>query len=524
MCYALIASRLSIMKHILLTISLVLFVALQTAVAQNYPLDKGISVRALFMDYQSQNGGDLAELRAYHHGFSLGYQQMLSDNFNLYVPFKVGVVSQSEQPVECLHKTVYGLDAQLQYLFQKESAILSPLIAGGIGGVYENGGDVNVQFPFGVGLQYTIAPNARLVWQSEYRVSLAEDRNNLHHGLGFIYGINKTEVMIEKAKDEVGDRDGDGLEDDIDLCPDMSGPLELNGCPDKDGDGVADYKDKCPNYIGLAAFDGCPDSDGDGISDNDDECPNMAGTVANKGCPGNDRDNDGVLDKDDRCPDRAGSPLNNGCPEVKVVTDDADGDGITDANDKCPNIAGVSSAQGCPDRDGDGVADSADKCPSLPGLRTYNGCPDSDGDGLDDSRDRCPNQAGSVDNGGCPGMQAADRQVLEVAMRAVQFDTGKATFKSDSYSVLNQILDIMQRYPSYYISIEGHTDSSGSASLNQSLSEKRAKACKDYLVSKGISSSRLSYVGYGEAQPIADNSTETGRKLNRRVEFNASQR
>jgi outer membrane protein OmpA-like peptidoglycan-associated protein len=513
------------MKHLFFTIGLLLCLSLSQLSAQNYPLDQGISVRAVFMDYQSQNGGDLTEFQAYHHGFELGYQKMLSDNFNLYVPFKVGVVNRSEVSTECLHKSIYGLDAQLQYLFQKPTSIVSPFVVGGIGGVYEQDGDLNVQFPLGVGLQYTLAPNARLVWQSEYRVSLAEDRNNLHHGIGFIYGLNKMDKMPKEMKKETtGDRDGDGLEDDIDLCPDMAGPIELNGCPDKDGDGIADYKDKCPNYIGLEAFDGCPDSDGDGISDNDDECPNMAGTVANNGCPQKeaDRDGDGVLDKDDRCPDRAGSISNNGCPQVVVQAADSDGDGIVDSDDRCPNTPGVSSAQGCPDRDGDGVADASDKCPTLPGLRTYNGCPDSDGDGLDDSRDRCPNQAGSVDNNGCPGMNAADRQVLEVAMRAVQFDSGKATFKSESYRVLNQVLDIMQRYPNYFISIEGHTDSSGGSALNQSLSEKRAKACRDYLVNKGISSSRLSYVGYGEAQPIADNSTETGRKLNRRVEFNAS--
>ncbi len=486
---------------------------------QNYPLQQGLSVRGLFMDYQSQNGGNLTEFKAYHHGFELGFQKEISNNFNIYVPFKTGVVTHHETAINCLHKTVYGLDAQLQYLFQKPEAVVTPFVLGGIGGVLEEGGDINMQIPLGLGLQFTLAPRARLVWQSEYRVSLAENRNNLHHGIGFIYGIQKGEMMDKPKEKAVGDRDGDGLEDDLDLCPDMAGPIELNGCPDKDGDGIADYKDKCPNYVGLAAFDGCPDSDGDGISDNDDECPNMAGTVENKGCPSLDRDEDGVPDAIDKCPDTKGTASNDGCPEVKVM--DKDGDGIADADDRCPNTKGVASANGCPDRDGDGVADSADKCPSLAGLRTFNGCPDSDGDGLDDSRDRCPNQAGSVDNNGCPGLTVADQQTLEVAMRAVQFDTGKSTIKSESYSVLNQVVDIMRRYPNYSISIEGHTDNVGSSSLNQSLSEKRAKACYDYIASRGISSSRLSYAGYGESRPVSDNSTETGRKLNRRVEFNA---
>ncbi len=496
------------------------FVLLATqSIAQNYPLQKGISARALFMDYQSQNGGNLTEFKAYHHGFELGWQQQINTNFNLYVPFKAGVVTHHEADINCLHKTVYGLDAQLQYLFQKEEAIVTPFVVGGVGGVYEEGGDINVQVPVGVGLQFTIAPTARLVWQSEYRVSLAEDRNNLHHGLGFIYGLQKGDTEKMPKEKAIGDRDGDGLEDDIDLCPDMAGAIELNGCPDKDGDGIADYKDKCPNYAGLAAFDGCPDSDGDGISDNDDECPNMAGTVENKGCPSQDRDEDGIPDAIDNCPDTKGTAANKGCPEVQLM--DKDGDGIADAEDRCPNIAGVASASGCPDRDGDGVADSSDKCPSLAGLRTFNGCPDSDGDGLDDSRDKCPNSFGSVDNNGCPGLSSEDQKTLDIAMRAVQFDTGKASIKSESYRVLNQVVDIMNRYPNYSISIEGHTDNVGSATLNQSLSEKRAKACYDYLLRQGITSSRLSYVGYGETQPISQNTTAAGRELNRRVQFNA---
>lgn len=88
--------------------------------------------------------------------------------------------------------------------------------------------------------------------------------------------------------------------------------------PDSDGDGINDNLDKCPNQAGLAKYNGCPvpDSDGDGINDELDKCPNQAGTAKYDGCPVPDKDGDGINDDEDRCPDIAGLSSNNGCPEV----------------------------------------------------------------------------------------------------------------------------------------------------------------------------------------------------------------
>jgi outer membrane protein OmpA-like peptidoglycan-associated protein len=85
---------------------------------------------------------------------------------------------------------------------------------------------------------------------------------------------------------------------------------------DKDGDGIADKDDTCPDTAGLAAFQGCPDTDGDGLADKDDKCPTVAGPKSNGGCPVLDADKDGVVDKDDDCPTVAGPASNKGCPEV----------------------------------------------------------------------------------------------------------------------------------------------------------------------------------------------------------------
>ena len=112
-----------------------------------------------------------------------------------------------------------------------------------------------------------------------------------------------------------------------------------------------------------------------------------------------------------------------------------------------------------------------------------------------------------------------DREVLTFAMNNVQFETGRADLKSESLQILKQVADILKRYPDYKLRISGHTDSVGSAEFNQALSENRAKACYQYIITLGVAPARMSYVGYGETRPIANNKYQAGREKNRRVEF-----
>ncbi len=256
------------------------------------------------------------------------------------------------------------------------------------------------------------------------------------------------------------------------------------GGTDTDGDGIYDKDDECPEVAGLPEFNGCPDSDGDGIPDKDDACPNEAGPAELNGCP--DRDGDGVPDKDDACPDTPGPVELNGCP-------DSDGDGIPDKDDACPNEAGPASLNGCPDRDGDGVPDKDDACPDV---------------------------AGTVANNGCPEVTEEVQKKLNEFAKTILFDTGKATIKPESADVLDQIISVLNEYPNSKFTVEGHTDSTGSAALNQKLSEQRAESVRKYLAEKGINPSRLSSIGFGKDKPIATNATAAGRKENRRVEIN----
>jgi len=258
------------------------------------------------------------------------------------------------------------------------------------------------------------------------------------------------------------------------------------GGKDTDGDGIYDKDDACPDVPGLEAFNGCPDSDGDGIEDAKDDCPNEAGLAEFNGCP------------------------------------DADGDGVPDKNDDCPTVAGLKSLAGCPDADSDGVADNKDNCPNVAGPAANNGCPwpDTDGDGVLDKDDKCPNEAGTVANNGCPEVNppAEVMKTLNDYARTILFDTGKSSFKKETDPVLQAMTAIFKEYPKANFDIEGHTDSTGSNKTNQLLSERRANAVRDYLIANGINADRLTAVGYGEDQPIADNNTATGRKNNRRVE------
>jgi outer membrane protein OmpA-like peptidoglycan-associated protein len=254
------------------------------------------------------------------------------------------------------------------------------------------------------------------------------------------------------------DTDGDGIYDKEDACPEVAGLKQFNGCPDTDGDGIIDSNDACPEVAGLAAFNGCPDTDGDGVADKDDACPEVAGLASLKGCP------------------------------------DADKDGIADKDDKCPNVAGPKENAGCP-------------------------WPDTDKDGVADKDDACPEVAGPASNKGCPEVTQEAMDELKSQARFIYFNSGKATFKSsDVPKRLDAMAALLKNYANSEFLIEGHTDSDGSDAFNQKLSENRADAVKNALLERGISSSKLKSVGYGETMPVAENKTAAGKALNRRTE------
>lgn len=349
---------------------------------------------------------------------------------------------------------------------------------------------------------------------------------NLALGFSICWGSNRP------------DKDKDGVWNKLDMCPGTPRGVAVdeNGCPlDEDHDGVPDYQDHCLGTpaaaINFVDSVGCAlDTDGDGVEDYLDQCPNTPeaayGMVDEKGCP-KDSDGDGVPDYLDECNDTPEAAYDlvdeKGCPL------DSDGDGVPDYRDACPgtpqDAQGYTDEDGCElDDDGDGVPNYLDECPRTRKEAAMfvdeKGCDlDSDNDGIMDYEDECPNVAGVRANKGCPEIKREVKTLLEKAMQGIEFETGKSTILPSSYPLLDQIAQTFIDNPSYIIEVQGHTDNVGDPESNMKLSQDRADAVLLYLVKKGVSSDRLTSVGYGQEQPIADNSTKAGKQKNRRVQF-----
>jgi OOP family OmpA-OmpF porin len=133
--------------------------------------------------------------------------------------------------------------------------------------------------------------------------------------------------------------------------------------------------------------------------------------------------------------------------------------------------------------------------------------PDSDGDGVPDSRDTCPNtpKGAMVNPDGC------------WALPGVYFDTDQAVIKDPR--ALDQAAAVLKANPGLTAEVQGHTDSTASAAYNQTLSEARARAVRDYFARQGVAPERIRATGFGESRPAAANDTPEGRGLNRRVEI-----
>jgi outer membrane protein OmpA-like peptidoglycan-associated protein len=369
------------------------------------------------------------------------------------------------------------------------------------------------EIPVGVGIAYALTPQKFDVLGEIYgAVPLAGENYQPLEAIGGIKvylarnsfltlgggtGLMPGKVGSPKARafigivfePNIGDRDGDGLKDDVDDCPDDPEDYDEfedeDGCPepDNDKDGILDEDDKCPlnpeDKDDFEDEDGCPegnqnDRDGDGLLDDVDQCPDDPEDFDKfqdeDGCPDPDNDQDGILDVDDLCPND---------PEDKDGWEDEDG---------CPD----------PDNDKDKILDNDDRCPNEP--ETKNGFEDEDG---------CPDR----------GRVVVTDTKIEI-LDKVYFEYNKAVIKAESFPILDAVAATLEGNPDIQlVEVQGHTDERGNDAYNLSLSDKRAKAVVKYLVDKGIGGDRLEGQGYGETQPIERKSNESAWAKNRRVEF-----
>jgi outer membrane protein OmpA-like peptidoglycan-associated protein len=280
----------------------------------------------------------------------------------------------------------------------------------------------------------------------------------------------------------------------------------------------------------FGGADGTRDRDGDGVPDQVDECKDTptGDRVDARGCTVKDADGDGVLDDADKCADTpAGERVDaSGCPLPK----DADGDKVPDDADKCPDtpageaVDGSGCSAGQRDADGDGVNDAADKCADTPAGEQVDagGCPlpkDGDGDGVNDDADRCPSTPSGVrvDAEGCQVLFEEAKKTL--ILEGVHFETGKSTLTAESQTILNGVAESLVANDSIRVQVSGHTDNTGSASVNKRLSRARADAVRQYLIERGVAAEQLTAAGFGPSRPVASNKTAEGRAQNRRVEL-----
>jgi outer membrane protein OmpA-like peptidoglycan-associated protein len=266
-----------------------------------------------------------------------------------------------------------------------------------------------------------------------------------------------------------GDRDGDRVPNTVDACPDEAedrdGHQDEDGCPDRDNDGdsIADGADRCANEA----------EDRDGFQDDD-------------GCPEPDNDNDGIADISDRCvnevEDRDNFEDDDGCPDK-----DNDNDGFSDIDGK-------------------------DKCPNDP--ETVNGVDDDDG---------CPDVRGTSGP-----EERADR--IDLKGQPVAFTRGTATLTAPTKRLLDQVASIM-KVRKLAIRVEVHvalgTTSKNAAQIrrqkgvDRTLSQQRAKAILDYLLSQGVTVQQLQAVGLGSDRPLGTAAATDAS--NERVDFIKSQ-
>jgi outer membrane protein OmpA-like peptidoglycan-associated protein len=441
------------MKKILLLI-LVLGVTVSYGQVKSFKKEPTLTVQFLWNDFRSAQlirnqslstvlrEKTFSSLKDMSYGLTVGYIKGISEHVDFSGNLGGSFVKYPFQnrPTPKSEGFLLEADASLNIKLLTDQYAVNPFLTAGVGAsmydVY-----FGAFIPVGAGFQFNLGQQTFLFTQAQYRVGITQETSNhFMFSLGFGVPLREKKAVPEMA------------------------PPPPPPPSDRDGDGVIDADDNCPDVRGLAKYNGCPipDTDKDGINDEEDECPTVPGTAKYKGCP----------------------------------VPDTDKDGINDENDECPTVPGTAKYRGCP-------------------------VPDTDGDGVNDDEDECINRPGPASNRGCPlPPKEEEVQAVNKAATRIFFQTGSAKLLPKSFAALNEVVAIMKNEETLGLDIEGHTDNVGSDELNQKLSEARAKSVYTYLVSKGLSESRITSQGLGESQPRAENKTAVGRAQNRRVVMN----
>lgn len=357
-------------------------------------------------------------------------------------------------------------------------------------------------FPAGIGSEIEIADGLVIDLSAGVTYTLSDALNAFkisdHNDVYFSIGAG----ILFTGENMDSDEDNDGLtkREEVEIGTDPNNP-------DSDGDGLNDGDEfKKYNTDPLNA-----DSDGDGINDGDEVLKHK--TNPNKA----DTDNDGLSDYDELM-----------SYQTDPVVADTDNDGLNDGDEV--NKYKTDPLDSDTDKDGLSDTDEVDKYKTNPLIK------DTDADGLSDSDEVLKYKTNPLvkdtDGGtiedftevkrGTDPLDPADDIVkidVPIVLEGITFATNRYNITPESEDVLNGALKTLRTYDDIVVEISGHTDSDGSNAYNQTLSQRRAEAVKAWLVSKGISSDRITAVGYGEEKPRVANDTAEHKRMNRRIEF-----
>ena len=446
----------------------------------------------------------------------IGVQYFPSNLVSLELGIGLGTL-EAEADTQFSTSAIYPIDARVM-IHPLSKGRIDPFISAGMGFMVFNPIDKNYNklprnanneyshvtgyFPLGVGVQYFVSDYTAVGASANYHVTLSDNLDDIKTGANDAYWT----IVIN-----------------------LFTYLKANNDPD--GDGLLNDEEKA---IGTNPLN--PDTDGDGLNDGD-EVHKYHTDPLNK-----DTDGDGLTDKeeiftyhtDPLKKDTDGDGLTDGEEVLKYHTDplkkDTDGDGLTDGDE----VLKYRTDPLNPDTDGDGLSDGDE-------VLKYHTDPlkkDTDGDGLSDYDEimkyhtdplLMDTDKGGVDDGkeiqmgtnpldpsdDVPIIKVGERIILE----GVNFQTNKTTLLPQAKTILDQVAQSLLMNATAEVAIQGHTDNIGGAKHNMQLSLGRAEAVKSYLVSKGVSASRITAKGFGFTKPIADNATAEGRAKNRRIEF-----
>ena len=325
------------MKKLLML--LVTFLCISGIIAQNTDkkLMPSIGFQISFIDFKSANDFRTKSvsqiLREKQYGkiarmnpaITLNYMQGINNNIDFMGRLTGSILTypfRNTISLSSIEKVYVEADANVNIKLLSNNYLIVPYVQAGIG-ISTYSTTFMAQIPLGVGIQFNFADEVFVHLNSNYRVPVSQKANySFMHSIGISVPIVDRKVVAPPPPPPPpvpADKDGDGIIDAIDACPDVAGVAAFNGCPDTDKDGIQDKDDKCPAEFGMAKYAGCPipDTDKDGMNDENDKCPTVFGLARYDGCPIPDTDGDGVNDEEDKCKDVAGVAANAGCPEIK---------------------------------------------------------------------------------------------------------------------------------------------------------------------------------------------------------------